>query len=55
MRRFVPTLLLTVLAVTGASPTAAQSDRARLYEMYFKIDFTDVPAWVEFYPPRGLQ
>lgn len=51
MRRLVPTLLfLALLALAGPDSAAAQSsERARLYEMYFKIDFTDVPAWVESY------
>ena len=51
MRRSILALLLFALAALVApNPTAAQSsDQPRVYEMYFKIDFPDVPTWVEFY------
>lgn len=58
MRRLTSTLLfLPLLAWLAPNPAVAQSeesptppsDQLRVYEMYFKVDVTDLPAWVEFH------
>lgn len=50
MRRPVLTLLaLFLLPLVASLPIAAQSDQPHVYEMYFEIDFPDLPAWIEFY------
>lgn len=53
MRRSVLTLLtlltLPLVPFVASLPIAAQSDQPHVYEMYFEIDFPDVPTWIEFY------
>jgi hypothetical protein len=48
MRRFA--LFLAVVAMLSAPRLAvAQTDSPRVYIAYFKVDFTDLPAWIENY------
>lgn len=57
MRRLIPTLPTLLLLWFAPNPAAAQSeepptapsDQPRVYEMYFQVDATDLPAWVEFH------
>jgi len=48
MRRFAFIVTLAALFV-GPLPAEAQSDAPRVYSAYFKVDFPDIPAWIENY------
>ena len=48
MRRLA-LLVATALLIAAPDPATAQSDATRVYMMYFKVDFDDVPAWVDNY------
>ncbi|MEJ2541065.1 MAG: hypothetical protein P8188_14020 [Gemmatimonadota bacterium] len=53
MRRLA--ILIPLLAIgLGPSPATSQSDAPRLYMSYFKVDFTDMPAWIESYQENDV-
>lgn len=53
MRRLA--LLIPLLALgLPSQPLVAQSDAPRLYMSYFKVDFPDMPAWIESYQQHDV-
>ena len=48
MRRFT-TLLTFSAALFAAAPISAQSDPPMVYMQSIKTDFSDMPAWIEYY------